>query len=373
MAKVLLKDLLFNRDAIELITGEIGRVHRAFPAKAFRRTVLAGFPDRELKARIGWIAECLEACLPKPYRVAAGILRDSLPPPNDPARRDGDFGNFVYAAYGEFVARYGCAREHLAFSLEALRDITQRFSAEDAIRRFLNVFPDETLQALTAWTGDAHYHVRRLCSEGTRPRLPWSPKIAIPVTAPIAILDRLFADPTRFVTRSVANHLNDITRVDPDLVVATLTRWRNTGRQRPEEMEFISRHALRTLVKRGHRAALDALGVPDSSHIKLASLQLPKTVRMNTALSFSFVLRTPRATKAIIDYAIIFRSKTGKLASRKVFKLTQTTLPARVPVAVQKRHMLRERMTTRTLYRGRHEIEILVSGRCLVKAAFTLS
>lgn len=372
MAKILLKDLLFNQPKVERIAGEIARVYPRFPAQAFTSAVLGGFPDRELKARIAWIAECLQAHLPTGYRRAAKILIKALPPPNDPTLGDDDFGDFIYAPYSEFVARHGCRDADLRFSLEALRQITQRFSAEDAIRAFLNAFPEGTMRELLAWTGDPHYHVRRLCSEGTRPRLPWSAKIGIPVEAPIGILDRLFADRTRFVTRSVANHLNDVCRVDPELAIETLTRWRHSGAQRAEEMQFIIRHALRTLVKQGNARALGLLGVRPAPGVQLVGLQVPSRVKMNTALELSFSLVAPSTTKVIVDYAITFRNKAGKLQSRKVFKLTETTLPKREPVAIRKRHLLREKMTTRTLYRGRHQVEVQVNGRCLAKKAFDL-
>lgn len=372
MAKVLLKDLLFNRAGVERIAGEITRVHPRFPTNPFVRKVVGGFPERELKARIAWIAQCLNEHLPSGYRRAVRILLEALPPPNDPTLGDDDFGDFIYAAYAEFVARHGVRRTDLAFSLEALRQMTQRFSAEDAIRHFLNAFPVETLDTLATWTGDPHYHVRRLCSEGTRPRLPWSPKIGIPVEAPLGLLDRLFADPTRYVTRSVANHLNDVARVDPDLVISTLTRWRASGAQRPPEMQFITRHALRTLVKQGNRRALALLGVTAGARVRLVDFLVPSRVRMNTALELSFSLIAPSTTKVIVDFAITFRNRAGKLQGRKVFKLAETTLPRRKTIAVRKRHPLRERMTTRTLYRGRHEVEVLVNGKCLAKGVFEL-
>ena len=157
------------------------------------------------------------------------------------------FGDFIYASYSEFVAKNGCVEERLQMSLDALYEITQRFSAEDAIRYFINARPQETLKQLLLWTSASHYHVRRLCSEGTRPKLPWSQKVNIPLTAPLEILSNLFYDTTRFVTRSVANHLNDISKSDAGLVIATLTKWRQSGNQRPQEMDYIVRHALRTL------------------------------------------------------------------------------------------------------------------------------
>ncbi|MEV4334764.1 hypothetical protein AB0K02_30315 [Streptomyces sp. NPDC049597] len=256
-ARLPLKDQFFTREKVELIAGEIERVDPAFRADEFAAAVVARFPELELKARIDWIAICLERSLPRDFREAAGVLVRSLPAPADPGLSDGDFGDFIYAPYAEYIGRRGCSAEDLEFSLAALREITTRFSAEFAIRPFLDAFPDQVLATLLVWTEDEHYHVRRLCSEGTRPRLPWARNLTLPYDVGVPLLDRLFADPTRYVTRSVANHVNDISKKDPDLALDTLERWRNSGQQRPREMRYVIRHAARTLVRADHPRALD--------------------------------------------------------------------------------------------------------------------
>ncbi len=370
--KVLLKDLLFNQSKVEQIAGEIRRVYSSFNTDEFVRNVVAKFPELELKARITWIADRFRQFLPDDYEQAVRLMLRALPPPNNPELSDDDFGDFIYAAYGEYVARYGCTEKHLHFSLEALREITQRFSAEDAIRYFLNAFPQETLKALLNWSKASHYHVRRLASEGTRPKLPWAQKVNIPITAPLPILDNLFFDRTRFVTRSVANHINDISKIDPELALLTLAKWKKSNKQRPEEMDFVIRHALRTLVKQGNPKAMRMLGFSHEPQVRVSKFLVPKEVKMNTALEFSFTITSREEANVIIDYILYFQNKAGKLNSKKVFKLVKLTLAKNQPVPISKRHMLRERMTTRTLYPGKHEIEIQVNGKKLAKKAFVL-
>lgn len=370
--KFLLKDHLFSPAKVQRLADEIAGVHRRFDKAAFVRDALTEFPRLELKARISWLAQLLARDLPPDYAAAVAVIRDALPPPCDPALTDDDFGDFIYAPYGEFVATRGCTREHLTLSLNALHDITQRFSAEDAIRSFLNAFPAETMRALRRWTRDQNYHVRRLCSEGTRPRLPWSRKIGLAVETPIPLLDTLFADPTRYVTRSVANHLNDIARTHPNLVLETLERWRGTKRQRPDEMEFITSHALRTLIKAGNPHALKMVGVSASAPVRIARVVIPRSVKMNAALAFSFVLAAPRRCEVIVDYEIIFAGRDGKPSGKKVFKLKRTSLAPGTPVAIAKRHILRAGMTTRTLHRGAHRLAIHVNGRRAAEARFRL-
>ena len=370
--KILLKDLLFNRAKVERIAREIQRVHRAFKHDPFVHDVVARFPQLELKARISWIAECLKTYLPNDGKRAVEILVRALPAPNNPELSDNDFGDFIYASYSEFVVQNGCSDQRLQLSLAALYEITQRFSAEDAIRYFINAYPLETLKELLLWTSASHYHVRRLCSEGTRPKLPWSQKVNIPLTAPLEILSNLFYDTTRFVTRSVANHLNDISKSDAGLVIATLTKWRQSGKQRPQEMDYIVRHALRTLVKEGDAGAMKMLGYSDIAPVTVSRVRVPKLVKMNTALEFSFLINAQEDANVVIDYSLYFQNKAGKLNSKKVFKLTKLALQTNNPVVITKKHMLREHMTTRTLYRGRHEIEIQVNGKRLFRNSFLL-
>ncbi len=370
--KILLKDLLFNEAKVELVAGEIQDVYPLFKKDEFVRAVLKKFPELELKARISWIAACLKKYLSDDYERTVGILLTALPTHNDPNLSDGDFGDFIYAPYAEYVAKNGCSKKHLDTSLNALYEITQRFSAEDAIRYFINSFPKETLQQLSKWSTDAHYHVRRLCSEGTRPKLPWSQKINIPVTAPLPILDALFADKTRFVTRSVANHLNDISKTNPDLVMSALAKWQKSNKQQSKEMAYIIRHALRTLVKLGNPEALELLGVRHGAKVRASKFVVPEEVKMNTALEFSLTIHADENAEIIVDYILHFQNKAGKQSGKKVFKLKKFYLAEGGTTTLIKRHLLREDMTTRKLFRGRNEIEIQINGRSSGKKPFAI-
>jgi 3-methyladenine DNA glycosylase AlkC len=269
-----LKDQLINADKVDYLASLIEGAYPAFRSQTFRTSATSAFPALELKERIAHITATLRTCLPPNYRDALAILLDALPPDLDTTRTDGDYGDFIFAPLSLFVATYGCTAEHLDVSLEALRSITKRFSAEDGVRYFLNAFPTQTLAFLHECAHDVNYHVRRMASEGSRPLLPWGQRVSIDYHAPLPILDMLFTDRTRYVTRSVANHLNDIAKLDPDLVIETLKRWRDSNRQTPAEMLFITKHALRTLVKRGHAEALGLIGFggePDFQIIELAT------------------------------------------------------------------------------------------------------
>lgn len=370
--KLLLKDLLFNEPKVVQIASEIEYNAPAFKKRDFINEVISEFPERELKARIYWITECLKKYLPCDYREAVKILIRSLPPPNNPNLSDGDFGDFIYAPYAHFVAQYGCHEHDLEYSLEALRQITMRFSAEDAMRYFINAFPKKTLKELLQWCSDKHYHVRRLCSESTRPKLPWCQKILLPLTEALPILDHLFDDKTRFVTRSVANHLNDISKTDPQLVIATLTKWRASKKQEPKEIDFITRHSLRTLIKQGHTEAMQLLGFSHQAPINVSNVRIPKKATIDTAFEFSFTINAPHNTNVIADYVIYFQNKKGNLNSKKVFKIKTLSLKKEEPVTITKQHPFRKFMTTRTLYPGQHELEIKINGKSHSRQSFLL-
>ena len=361
--KFSLKDHLFHRAKIERLAQELGAVLPEFPQEKFVDQVVERFPELELKARIDWIRQCLRPLLPEAYPEALNCLLRALPPPCDPERSDDDFGEFLYAPYGEFVASYGCNREWLEISLEGLRQITCRFSAEYAIRPFLKAFPQETLSSLQAWTLDPHYHVRRLCSEGTRPKLPWAMAVSLKPEQTLPLLDLLHADSTRFVTRSLANHLNDLSKSHPDLVLQRLQQWRAQARQQKTELDYMEKHALRSLIKLGHPGALEQLGFAGLEFLKIEPLQMAnRQVRIGQALEFEVQLMAEREAQIVVDYKIEFQSRRGKLENRKTFKLKNLSLQTGESVRLSKRHPFKANMTTRQLYPGLHRLTLLING-----------
>ncbi len=264
-----LKDQLFNRNRIQYLARLFQDVDARFETNGFVRDCMRSLKQLELKERIVHIAMQLEQYLPDDFGLAAKRIISALPPRLDPTKSDNDFGDFIIAPLGEFVVRNGQVKKHLKLSLRTLKELTMRFSMEDSIRAFLNSFPKETMAELIKWSRDKNYHVRRLASEGTRPLLPWSKRLNVDIETPMPILDELFADPTRYVTRSVANHLNDIAKTRPALVVESLKKWKESGRQEPTEMRWMSKHALRTLVKQGHKQTLKFLGFRPNPKIEV--------------------------------------------------------------------------------------------------------
>ncbi|MCM6774466.1 hypothetical protein NDR87_13990 [Nocardia sp. CDC159] len=365
-----LKESALNRQRVGVIAAELAAVWSGFDADGFVGSVMGQLPHLELKARVACVADNLAAFLPARYSDAVDIIVSALPRHDDRTFHGPDFGIYTYAPYSDFVARHGCTRAALQTSLRALPEMTKHFSAEDALRYFLNAFPDETMAAVLQWSRDADYHVRRLASEGTRPLLPWSPRIEIPFATMIPVLDNLFADRHRFVTTSVANHLNDISRIDPGLVLSTLTRWRAAGAQSAAEMAFIAKQSLRTLIKQGYPAAFTYFGLSSEPAARVLDLTLDSTViAVGDPLTFSFVIASPRDESVLIDYVIRHPRRSPPGYGESVYKLKSVDLRAGQKVAVTKTRPMRS-TATRRLTPGGYELFVQVNGNRLAHIGF---
>jgi len=231
-----LADQLFNEGSVAKLSQGVKKAHRGFDAKGFNAEVLGRFPELELKQRIAAMVDALETHLPDDFGKAVELLLVALPESLNPNLTDDDFGEFIWGVPAEYVARHGVADDRLEISLPFLREATMRFTSENAIRPFLKTYPEETIAFVHDCASDEKYHVRRLASEGIRPLLPWAPKVVLPTETILGVLDRLHADTTRYVTRSVANNLNDLSKSDPDLVLARLDNW--AGVQEQDEKEL---------------------------------------------------------------------------------------------------------------------------------------
>lgn len=368
--KFSLKDQLFNKQKITQLAKRIGDVHSSFSQKDFTHDVIVAFPHLELKQRIVHIREQLKKYLPYSYRKTVGILLNSLPQPLDPAQTDNDFGEFIFAPYADYVAHYGQNLEDVDFSLDALREITMRFSGEDAIRYFINQHPQKTFNKIKQWAKDKHYHVRRLCSEGLRPKLPWCVKIKFPYQQALPILTQLHADKTRYVTRSIANHLNDISKINPQAVLQILAEWRTLKKQTHQELDYMTKHALRTLIKKGHAPTMNFIGLATHPLVSVKNFSLSQPVyRLGESLQFSFDVYAQKDESVLIDYRIEFPSLAQKIR-QKVFKFKKINLQKDEKITLCKNHLLKANMTTFKIHSGRHHLILQVNGQDRARLEF---
>lgn len=369
--KILLKDTLFNVLKVNKIALEIKTIYPDFGELGFEKEVCELFPKLELKERIYHIRNMFKKYLPDDYVEATNILLNALPLELDNSKEDDDFGDFIYAPYSEFVVAYGCCDEHLVFSLKALREMTKRFSVEYAIRDFINDYPKETLEMLEACALSTNYHERRLASEGLRIKLPWAKKLTLDYQKAMQHLELLYYDNTRYVTRSVANHMNDISKVDGPLVLETLKRWKASKKQEDHEMNFIIKHALRTLVKKGDEKSLTFLGYKKNPNISVDLRLESECVTVGKTLVFTVPIVAKEDVSLMVDYVIHFCTKPGTL-SPKVHKLKQITLKKGEKITLKKKHPFQANMSTRTLYAGEHKIELQINGTIVKSGVFEL-
>lgn len=362
--RLLLKDQLFNKEKIDYVSSLIKAVYSDFDCGKFEHDVLTEFPQFELKERISWMQVCLEEQLPDDFNAAIAILSASLQEKR--GRED-----FVFAAYLEYVEMHGCNEKYLEKSLATMGEFTEFFSAEFAIRRFINEFPNETFAQFERWARSENTHQRRLASEGIRPRLPWGKGIDFDYKKVAGILDVLFCDDERYVTRSVANHLNDISKFDPDFVVGVLKRWKESKKQNEKEMNYIIQHALRTSIKRGHVGTLAFLGFSNEPAIVVNALAaVGDSLQLGERLEFSFEIEALADEQLIVDYKIIYPNPRNK-HSEKVFKIKTCSLMKGEVLRIEKKHLFRL-MTTKKLYAGDHRLEIQINGKMFDSIGFHL-
>ncbi len=352
---------------------QIKLVYPAFDIDAFANQISPQLPSLELKERVAVFSEALRDHLPPDYAEAVGILVSIFGSENSP--EEGLFketNGWAYWSVAFFLEKYGL--EDFDTSMPAMHTITKHFSCEFAIRPFLVNYPEQTLAVLNEWTGDSSPHVRRLVSEGTRPRLPWGMRLHQFVEDPtptLALLDKLKDDESEYVRRSVANHLNDITKDNPAQAIATLQRW-NEG-EPSKERQWITRHALRSLVKAGDPEALALLGY-GSPQVSLSDFAItPDHIHMGDKFALDFTLQSESDTKQklVVDYVVHFVKANGKTGA-KVFKLKTAVLPSHQTLTIHKKHHIKP-ITTRRYYPGHHRVEIQVNGKIIGESAFELT
>ena len=367
---------LIDRAGIERAADVLARHRRDFDREGFVHRAASGLQALELKARAMQIADALEATLPADFDQAAALIEAALAPPSDgaagsamPSGGDGLSGWMLWPV-GEFIARRGLDRPERA--LQALHALTQRFTAEWAIRPFIVKHPDLAWATLQRWTTDPSAHVRRLVSEGSRPRLPWGLQLKGLIADPsptLPLLRALQDDTDPAVRRSVANHLNDIAKDHPGQVADWLAE--HLPGAGPERRALL-RHASRTLIKAGDRRVLAAWGLdaPFRGHATLALA--PARLHVGETLTLTLALQsTARQPQTLaIDYAVHHVKADGRL-SPKVFKGWTVTLAPGESRTLVKQHSMRA-VTTRRYHPGAHAVDVRINGRVAGHAGFRL-
>ncbi len=351
----------FDEARYRTLSSQLAALHPRFDRNKFLRHTLEGLTERSLMQRLRCTSEATHASLPLSYRESIGVLRE-LAPQIDHA--------FVTLFLPDYVGLYG--QDDFDASMEALKFFTPFGTAEFAIREFLKRDLHRTLRVMHGWSLDANEHVRRLASEGCRPRLPWSFRLTELVSDPtpaLPILDNLKADPSLYVRKSVANHLNDIAKDHPDKTLNVLAMW---DRAHPHTA-WIAKRALRTLIKEGHAGALTLLGAGEAAKVRVDSFSVvPRRVKLGGTVAFSLQLSSTsrKSQHLLVDYVIHYVKQSGA-TSEKVFKWKELDLAAGETVTLEKRQTIRD-FTTRKHYPGTHRIEVQVNGARIAEGGFGL-
>jgi len=367
----LFKDV-FNPDLVARMGQRIKAVSSEFDENSFYNNIVPKLIPLSLSERSALICENLYTHLPGAYNKAISILLSTFEQPAETSEMTG-FEGFCFMPIAKYVSIYGLEKEDFDISMNALIEITKRFTSEDAIRPFIRKYPQQTFEYLYKWTADENVHIRRLVSEGTRPRLPWSSVLREFIDDPKPVLDlleELKQDSELYVRRSVANNLNDIAKDHPQLVVRTLKRWKSMN---DKGTQWIISHASRTLLKQGLPEALDLLGYPTNVQISVDNLTLNKEeCKMGDEIEFSFDLisKATEEQNLMIDFVVHYMKANGKTAP-KVFKLSKKKIPAEGRFSFKKKLSFKA-LTTRKYYRGHHEIEIQINGKRYGKLNFDL-
>jgi len=356
MSAPLLKDLI-DLAFIQRLGDACQQLHPAFNTGQLLKAIVDdNYASLELKARIRRVAKNLYQQLALPFSDACAVLKPL----------SSQFGGIQGFIFPDVVEQFGLDQPDIAFA--ALGHFTQYSTSEFAIRPFITRYPELTLAQLQRWAKSDNHHQRRLASEGCRPRLPWGqalPQYKKDPTPLLPILEQLKQDPSDYVRRSVANHLNDISKDRPELMLEICQSWFG---QHPDT-DWIVKHALRGLLKQRHPVALQLFGYQPLA--VQAQLQLPAQVLMGERLLFSVALSQPSADngKLRVEYAIDFASKSGK-PRHKVFQWLERIVNE--PEFTLQRSYLFKDLTTRKHYPGEHRLYIIVNGQILTSQTFEL-
>lgn len=356
----------FDADLVGRIAADLQAADPGFAAPDFVRDATRDFAALELSGRAQATARALDRHLPAEPTAAIRLIRRSLPPESLTATWRG-MESFRLWPYTIYIAEHGidCFDESMA----AQYDITRRFTAEFSIRSFIEQRYEATMATLAEWARDENEHVRRLVSEGTRPRLPWAPVLRRFVADPtpiLPLLDQLKDDESEYVRRSVANNLNDIAKDHPEVVLEVCRSWLTPSRRR------LVRHALRGLVKAGNPQALAILGFAADTPVRVTSCVVsPSEVHIGDSVTVDIEVRNPAPTPqaVAVDLQVWFVRPSG--ARPRVFKGAEFLLTAQGSRTLTKRVSLRQ-MSTRAVHPGDHQVVPLVNGVADQSVTFTV-
>nr|WP_129735040.1 DNA alkylation repair protein [Parabacteroides goldsteinii] len=370
---------MYNEQFFDRFTKDLKLVIKDFDAREFVSQIMDNeWENRELKQRCMHITTILKKFLPADYKEAIAKILELLDyvkntQPDFSKIDDTKFG--LTLEYGpvldNYVEQYGL--DDYETSVKAIEKITQFTSCEFSVHPFIIKYPDEMMQQMLVWSKHEHWGVRRLASEGCRPRLPWAmalPNLKENPAPIIPILENLKNDPARFVRLSVANNLNDIAKDNPQTVIDLVKRWQGESK----EVDWIIKHGSRTLLKQGNPEMMELFGfnsTAKSIRIENFQISIPE-VKVGDSLEFSFNLlnKSNKRTKIRLEYGIYYQKANGTL-TKKVHKISEKEYAENSTTQITRKHSFRV-VTTRKLHPGLHQVAVIINGNEFEKYDFEL-
>ena len=345
----------YNYESLHELALRIRAVYHTFPIDDFVNDIMdETWGTLELKARMRQIAITLGRYLPTGYEQALGVIDKVI------AGYPAGFNDYTLMYFPDFVEVHGQDERHWDLSIAALERYTPASSSEFAVRPFIINHEERMMRQMAAWAGHDNEHVRRLASEGCRPQLPWGQALAGFKKDPSPVLDilqRLKADPSLYVRKSVANNLNDISKTHPDQVVKIARDWYGNNKH----TDWIVKHGCRTLLKKGNRDVLDIFGFADADCVNVDGFALgAASVSIGEDMTFSFNIASPKAAKVRLEYGIDYLKANDK-RNRKIFHISELSLKENGKKAYTKNHSFAD-ASTRKHYPGIHSVTLIVSG-----------
>ena len=350
---------LYSKEFIKKLANRLFLAFTNFEKEDFINTIFdISWQNLELKQRMRHIAITLNKYLPLSYKKQLEILKEVKK----------DFTGLEAMIFQDFVEVFGL--DDFDESMKALEVFTQDASSEFAIRQFILKYEEQTMNQMKIWAKSKNEHLRRLSSEGCRSRLPWAislPKFKQNPTKALEIIELLKNDKSLYVRKSVANNLNDISKDNPQLVIKFVKE--NLGSTK--ELNWICKHASRTLLKKGDKQILELFNFDKSYHINLIDFCYDKSVKIDENLSFSFEINSDENIGNIRVEYVIYYLKSNNIHNKKVFMISQNEIKSSSKKFTKKQSF--KNMTTRKHYLGKHFIAILINGEEILKKEFYLN
>lgn len=351
----LMKDKFYNDKSVHELAFRIQAVYPLFQTDDFVSGIMdETWNELELKARMRRIAENLGKYLPADYEQALVIIDQVL------AGYPEGHNDFSLMYFPDFVEVFGQDECHLDLSIAALERYTSSSSSEFAVRPFIITYEKRMMAQMAVWAENDNEHVRRLASEGCRPALPWGQALSCfkkDPTPVLKVLEKLKADPSLYVRKSVANNLNDISKTHPDLVAKIAKEWYGKN----EYTDWIVKHGCRTLLKKGNRDVLAIFGFQNAASLSVEDFALNAlSVSIGDDIVFSFAVSVKEPIKVRLEYGIDYVKSNGK-RNRKIFQISEISLKENQKKVYSKKHSFAD-ASTRKHYSGMHSVTLIVNG-----------